>query len=122
MLKGTKLYSIFNGKCPRCHKGDFYDGLFFKANPLKECSHCKLKYEKEPGFFQGSYYVTYALGVATIVTVWVAMYVLFPKANFDHYLWGVLGTLIVLTPIIYPLSKIIWANFFTSYESEYNKD
>ncbi len=122
MIKGTKFYSIFKGKCPRCQNGDFYDGLFFKGSPLKECPHCKLKYEKEPGFFQGSYYVTYALGVATIVSVWVAMYVLFPNATFDHYLWGVLGTLVVLTPFIYPLSKIIWANFFTSYDSEYNKD
>ncbi len=34
MKKGTKLYSIISGKCPRCHEGKFFK---FKAtfNPKK---------------------------------------------------------------------------------------
>jgi len=120
-MKGTKFYSIFKGKCPRCQEGPFFEGSFFKGTPKKECSNCKLKYEKEPGFFQGSYYVTYALGVATIVTVTVAMLVLFPSASFNTMMYTVLAALLLLTPFTYPLSKIIWANFFTSYESKYNE-
>lgn len=115
-MKGSKIYSIFKGKCPRCQEGAFFEGSFFRGTPKKECPNCKLKYEKEPGFFQGSYYVTYSIGVATIVTVSVAMLVLFPNASFNAMMYTVLGTLILLTPFIYPLSKIIWANFFTAYE------
>ncbi len=117
-MKGSKFYSIFKGKCPRCQEGDFFEGSFFRGTPKKECPHCKMKYEKEPGFFQGSYYVTYSLGVATIVTVSVAMLVLFPNASFNTMMYTVLASLIILTPFTYPLSKIIWANFFTAYEPE----
>jgi uncharacterized protein (DUF983 family) len=121
MLKGSKLYSIFARKCPRCHEGDFFEGSYFKGTPKKECSHCELKYEKEPGFFQGSYYVVYALGVATMVTFWVAAAVLYPSGGLDHYMWIVLGGMVVAFPFIYPLSKIVWANFFYHYQKKESK-
>ncbi|MFO0004725.1 MAG: DUF983 domain-containing protein, partial [bacterium] len=68
------LYSIFFQRCPRCHKGH----LFINRNPYKwtnwdkmhnECGNCGLHYEREPGFFQGAMYVSYALGVAVSVGV-----------------------------------------------------
>lgn len=121
MVKGSKLYSIFSRKCPRCHEGDFFEGSFFKATPKKKCGKCGLKYEKEPGFFQGSYYVVYALGVAAMITFWVAALVLYPSGGFDEYLWIVLGGMAVLFPFIYPLSKIVWANFFYHYDKDAKK-
>jgi len=116
MFRKTKLYSILLGKCPRCHKGHFFDGTFFKGTPKKECDHCGLKYEREPGFFQGSYYVVYALGVATLVTSFVACSILFPEMDYINIMWITLIAILVLTPFLYPLSKIIWSNFFTSYD------
>lgn len=121
-MKGSKFYSIFKGRCPRCQSGEFFEGNFFRGNPRKECSNCKLKYEKEPGFFQGSYYVTYSLGVATIVAVTIAMLVLFPSASFNTIMYSVLASIVLLTPFTYPLSKIIWANFFTAYDAKFNKN
>ncbi len=117
-MKGSKLYSIFARKCPRCNEGDFFEGSFFKGTPKKTCDKCQLKYEKEPGFFQGSYYVVYALGVASMVTFWVASVVLFPSWGFDQYMWIVLGGMLASFPFLYPLSKIIWANFFYHYDKD----
>lgn len=118
MLKGTKLYSIFRAKCPQCQEGDFFEGSFFRATPKKECDCCHLKYEREPGFFQGSYYVTYALGVASMVTFWVASLVLYPSGDFDSYMWIVLSGMLLVVPFTYPLSKIIWANFFYKFDKD----
>ena len=44
-MKGTKLYSIFKGKCPRCHEGDFFVEkhpykLSKMAHIHKACSVC----------------------------------------------------------------------------------
>ncbi|WP_258542730.1 DUF983 domain-containing protein [Parvicella tangerina] len=118
MLKGSRLYSIFKRKCPRCHEGEFFEGSYFKGVPKKECDKCHLKYEKEPGFFQGSYYVVYALGVASMVTFWVASLVLYPSGGFDEYMWITLGGMVLAFPFTYPLSKIIWANFFYHYDKD----
>lgn len=118
MLKGSKLYSIFARKCPRCHEGGFFEGSYFKGKPRTGCEKCNLKFEKEPGFFQGSYYVVYALGVATMIAFWVASMVLYPSGGFDQYMWIVLGGMALTFPFIYPLSKIVWANFFYHYSKE----
>jgi uncharacterized protein (DUF983 family) len=48
-------------KCPRCGAGAMFDG-FFRMH--SECSYCRLKFEREQGFFVGAIYVNYA---ATVV-------------------------------------------------------
>ncbi len=120
--KGTKLYSIFKMKCPRCHEGDFYKGHPYKFSTMGEvkekCDTCGLKYSLEPSFYHGSYYVTYALGVALFVAIWVLKALLFPEVGPGALLITMLIVLIVLSPLLYALSKIIWINFFVKYEKE----
>ena len=118
--KGTKLYSIFKMKCPRCHEGDFYKGHPYKFSTMGEvkekCDKCGLKYSLEPSFYHGSYYVTYALGVALFVAIWVLKMIFFPDAGPGGLLIAILISLVVLSPLMYALSKIIWINFFVKYE------
>ena len=70
--KGTKLYSITKGKCPKCHEGDFFR-FGFTFNPSKvtkihdNCSNCNLKYMLEPSFFYGAMYINYGITVAISV-------------------------------------------------------
>ena len=51
--KGTKLFSILKGKCPRCQEGQFFK-YGFTINPSKvtkihdNCAKCNLKYMLEP--------------------------------------------------------------------------
>jgi uncharacterized protein (DUF983 family) len=118
--KGTKLYSILRMKCPRCQEGDFYEGHPYKFSAMgrvkEECSECKLKYNIEPSFFHGSYYVTYALGVALFVAVGVLTYLLIPNVGPKTILISTFVSLAILSPLFYALSKIIWINFFVKYD------
>jgi uncharacterized protein (DUF983 family) len=119
--KGTKLYSILRLKCPRCHEGDFYKGSPFKFATMgrvkENCSECNLKYNIEPSFFQGSYYVAYALGVSLFITVWILQLIFFPNIGPGTLLISILVALLVFSPILYALSKIIWINVFVKYEA-----
>jgi len=115
LKKGSKLYSIRKSKCPHCHEGDFFEGSFFKATPKESCDVCGEKFSKEPGFYQGSYYVVYALGVAVFVIIWASIELFVGNVSFDGILISVVVGLIVAAPFMYPLSKIIWANFFFHY-------
>ena len=74
-MKGTKLYSIFKGKCPRCHEGDFFVEkhpykLSKMAHIHKACSVCGENFEREPGFYFGAAYVSYGLTVALWLPFW----------------------------------------------------
>ncbi|MCH2224046.1 MAG: DUF983 domain-containing protein [Crocinitomicaceae bacterium] len=116
--KGVRLYSILFGKCPHCHEGEFFEGSFFSGKPKEKCSICDRKYSKEPGFYQGSYYVVYALGVAIFVAVWVFIELFIGNVGFNGILFSVIIGLLVSAPFTYPLSKIIWANLFFHYLEE----
>lgn len=118
--KGSKLYSIFKMKCPQCQEGEFfishpYD--FKHAGEMHEhCPNCGLKYSKEPGFYYGAMYVNYALGVALFVTLWVSFNLFFDNISTGWQIGLIIFFTITLTPYLYALSKIIWANFFIKYD------
>lgn len=118
--KGTKLYSILRMKCPKCHEGNFYKGHPYKLSTMGEvkdqCSICHTKFSIEPSFYQGSYFVVYALGVALFVTIWVLKLLFFPELGPGMLLIIILAAILVFSPVLYALSKIIWANFFFKYE------
>ena len=118
--KGTKLYSIARMKCPRCHEGDFYKGSPYTFSTMgrvnEYCSKCNLKFNMEPSFYHGSYYVVYALGVALFVTVWVLKTIFFPDEGPKTLLISFFALLIILSPLFYALSKIIWINIFVKYD------
>ena len=118
--KGTKLYSIVNFKCPYCHEGKF----FVSSNPYdltkagdlhKDCSVCGRKYEREPGFYIGAMYVSYGLAIALCISVYAACIVLFPEAAIWTRIVTILSALFLSTPIMYALSKILWATMFMDY-------
>ncbi len=120
--KGSKLYSIVRMKCPRCHEGNFYKGSPYKVATMgrvqENCSKCDLKFNIEPSFYHGSYYVVYVLGVALFISVWVLKLLFFPEAGPTVLLISVFVSLALLSPLLYALSKIIWINFFVKYEKD----
>lgn len=120
--KGSKLYSIFKYKCPRCHQGE----VFESKNPYnlskmfdmhETCSHCELRYEFEPGFFYGAMYVSYALTVALGVATYIIMQLFF-EASVIQVIGVLVAALIVGSPLVLRLSRIIWMNLFIKYEPE----
>lgn len=114
------LYSTFANKCPRCHTGK----VFTNRNPYRisetlhmktSCDHCGLKYEREPGFFYGAMYVSYAI-TAIILFIWLVIDLtwldLAPEVLFGIVVLNVL----LIFPLIYRWSRIIWLNFFFRFD------
>jgi uncharacterized protein (DUF983 family) len=120
--KGSKLYSIFRFKCPRCQSGDFFVSHPYDLSRIgdihEHCNECELKYAKEPGFYYGAMYVAYGLGVALFVALWASFYLFFPSVTVGFQIVVIVLLTIVLSPLFYALSKIIWANMFMSYDPE----
>lgn len=125
LKKGTKLYSILTGSCPRCHQESMYEkgnpyllSQVFKMND--KCGHCDFKYKIEPSFFYGSMYVSYAVGIAFAVAAFVISY-LFIGTSLTTAFIAIVGTLIGFMPIIMRLSRNIWINIFVKYDKSLAK-
>ena len=118
--RGSKLFSIVRMKCPKCHQGNFFEGHPYNFKTIGEvkekCSNCDLKYSIEPGFFQGSYYVSYALGVALFISIAVLKILFFPNVSYVTTIILMVSSLVVLSPLLYALSKIIYINLFVNYD------
>ena len=81
-----------------------------------KCPHCKTSYRLEPSFFYGSMYVSYALGVALAVAVYITL-VLLGLGNKGLTSFIIISTaIIILAPYVYQLSKVVWASFFIRYD------
>ena len=120
--KGNKLYSIFTGACPKCHKESMYinKNAFNYSETLKmheRCSHCNTKYKIEPSFFYGSMYVSYAVGIIFAFVAFLISYGIFDSGR-DLAFLSIILTLVVCLPIILRLSRNIWINFFMHYDKQ----
>lgn len=125
-----KLGGILRLKCPKCNQGN----LFVSKAPYKKgmaqmhetCPVCGENFNREPGFYFGAAYVSYAVTVALWVALFVAMTVFdaiglisFSFAN-DAILFIVLGILllVITLPLVYRLSRSIWIHIFVKYDPE----
>lgn len=120
--KGTKLYSIFKAKCPRCHKGNFFKHRFtFHPTKVTEihdtCSHCGLRYMLEPSFFYGAMYVNYGITVAISVAAFVISKLIFKLTLLESF-GCIIAALVILSPLNLRLSRTLWINMFVSYDQK----
>ncbi|WP_461533803.1 DUF983 domain-containing protein [Sinomicrobium sp.] len=118
--KGSRLYSIFTGTCPRCQEESMYTykNLYHPAKTLKvdeQCSHCGLRYRIEPSFFYGAMYVSYGVGTAFAVAAFIISFFFFGSGLKTAFI-AIMATLVVFMPVIMRVSRNIWINFFVHYD------
>ena len=123
--KGSKIYSIITGACPKCHEESMYanKNAYAISETLKmneRCGNCNTKYKIEPSFFYGSMYVSYGVGIAFAVAAFIISYYLIGVDKFSAFM-SIIGTLIVFLPIILRLSRNIWINIFMKYDKNLAK-
>ena len=123
--KGSKLYGIITGVCPKCHE----ESMYTNKNPYdvtelfnmhENCSNCKTKYKIEPSFFYGSMYVSYGVGIAFAVAAFVISFVLL-ESSINVAIIAIVASQVLFYPIIVRLSRNIWINLFMNYDKSLAK-
>ncbi len=105
------LRGIVFGRCPRCRKGHIFKpglaGLLF-LNDV--CAVCGLRFLRESGYYLGAMYVSYGLGVFTVLPV--AYYL---GVVVEWTLWLVFTIMIIQTLVsmlvFLRLSRTLWLYF-----------
>ncbi|HRG59135.1 MAG TPA: DUF983 domain-containing protein [Bacteroidia bacterium] len=119
MLFTNIAYSVVFNRCPQCHKGKVLKYPPYQLGKLLDtedlCSHCNLKYEKEPGFFYGAMYVSYALssGIFIVAYLLQSLFFNFPITQFAIFM---VSLMLLAFPIIARWSRILWLNFFVKFD------
>ncbi|BDD10537.1 hypothetical protein FUAX_29690 [Fulvitalea axinellae] len=76
------------------------------------CPECGLRFEREPGFFFGAMYISYAFNVAIFVCVTMAIWLL--GGNFP--LWVHIATVFIVAglclPFVFRYSRVLYLYWF----------
>ncbi|OEK09639.1 DUF983 domain-containing protein [Flavivirga aquatica] len=117
-----KLISIIRGKCPQCEKSNIFESrgnlLLFKIPQMHaNCERCHYKFEKEPGFFFGAMFVSYAIAAAQFIPFFLISYFLLGASPLFSFL-GVIVIAILSSTMNFRLSRIIWIYLFSKTKKE----
>ena len=74
----------------------------------------------EPSFFYGAMYVNYALTVALCIIIFILAKVVIDLSLLQSFV-AIIIVLFLMAPVNLRLSRIIWINFFVSYDSSHLK-
>jgi uncharacterized protein (DUF983 family) len=121
------VLSVLQNKCPRCREGHLFeeknayalkDSRYIKM--YKDCPVCGQPTELEVGFYYGTSYVSYAIGVAQSVAVFVAWWLILGISIYDNSLFWYLGVnsvlLLGLQPVLMRVSRTLWLSWFVKYD------
>ena len=108
-VKPSTLASIFQQRCPRCRIGRIFQSSIFRGFPkmCERCSICDLKFEREPGYFLGAMYFSFALGVlilgpiAALIWFWTGWWIT------KVILWSAI-LFLPFAPTITLFSRVLW--------------
>jgi len=115
----NNFQAFIHAKCPRCHTGRIFTGnaYSFRLQKTNEyCPVCDLKFEREPGFFYVSMFVSYAMIVAEVIGIGVVSYILGLDLTYDnlwYYATVIFIGVFILSPLNYRYSRVILLHYLT---------
>jgi uncharacterized protein (DUF983 family) len=92
-------------RCASCGIGAIYRTLF-EMNPA--CPVCGVRFEREPGYFVGSMYVSYVFSAVILGLFTTIVWLIFPKLDIASDVMIALVPFLPLTPFIQQYARILW--------------
>ena len=116
MAERSKVSAILQGKCPRCRQGSLFVSSTYNLRKFlimkKECENCGVKFEREPRFFDGAMYISYAMSVGLFLVSALIINLTIESANENTYLIAIIAEVVLLYPIMFRYSRIIYLYAF----------
>ncbi|MCS6820728.1 MAG: DUF983 domain-containing protein [Microscillaceae bacterium] len=124
MASRSLLEAMLQARCPQCRKGKMFKhnpyNIAYMAAMYENCSQCGLHYEREPGFFYGGMYISYAFSVAIFLTFGLGTYILLKDPPVWVYITIVMSASLLLFPLSFRYSRVLMLYLFggVSYQGE----
>jgi uncharacterized protein (DUF983 family) len=101
-----RLIAVLLQRCPRCLQGRVFYGWVAMHDTCPDCGH---QFGREPGYFTGAMFASYALAVPLLFAIFMVLW------NFFSATWPLTFNLFVtfvvflpFAPIIFRYSRVLW--------------
>lgn len=113
----NSILKILSNECPRCDNGKvFRDKSFYFSFGFPKmnthCPNCSYKFEREPGFFIGAMYISYALTIGESIITYLIAQQFFEKLFDVRIVFVVLPVLLLLMFVNIRISRMVWMYLF----------
>lgn len=124
LSKRSKLYAMFNFKCPRCHEGDLFETPTFSFKKSfdmpSHCPNCGNDYAPEPGYYYGAMFISYIFtGFFCLGFVMLLHWVIGWSLNASFIALIIVSA--VFFVYVFRLSRAIYINIDQHYDPKYSK-
>ncbi len=112
------ITSIFTLTCPRCRVGKLFTQPFNYTNAIsmpKRCPKCDLNFFREPGFYYGAMFISYAITAWVFFVIGMTMTFGFGM-DFNTALIVILIVAVLLFVYSFRLSRSVWIHIFVKYD------
>jgi uncharacterized protein (DUF983 family) len=108
----TALQGIWRQVCPRCRQGPLFRRPLLRGPVAmhERCRVCGLKFEREPGYFVGAMYVSYALTLPPALILFFVIRMLSPW-TFNIALVATFAVSLPLVPFVMRMARVLWIYF-----------
>jgi uncharacterized protein (DUF983 family) len=126
--KPLYIWTVITNRCPRCREGK----LFVDDNPYhlkttarmhENCTLCGQPTDIEVGFYYGTGYVSYLIGVVLVGIIFLLWWLILGFSITDNSLFYFLGFsslfLILMQPPLMRWSRTLWLSWFVRYDPEW---
>ena len=121
----NSIQAILFGKCPRCRKGDLFKKPLLNPFSIrgmnKKCEVCQLEFEREPGFFTGAMYVSYAISVGLFLVVGFSVFYILNDPPTWIYMTVITTIVFLIFPYNFKYSRILFLHLFGGVDFENDK-
>jgi uncharacterized protein (DUF983 family) len=111
-----KLKGIVLEQCPYCNKAHIYKPgkrLPFQLPEMKEyCDSCGTHLDREPGYFLGAMYVSYALAVGQGIITYLLLANVLHIQNTAWVTGAVMLVILLMQNKNFRVARVIWMHLF----------
>jgi uncharacterized protein (DUF983 family) len=97
--------SLIARRCPVCGQGRVFRG---PVSMNINCPVCGLRFEREPGYFVGSMYVSYFFAIVVLLSLTFLGYFFWPDVDFGWLALGAIVLFIPLVPLTTQYARLVW--------------
>lgn len=98
----SAVWAVLRQRCPECREGKVFGG-FMHMN--QRCAVCGLRFEREPGYFYGAMYLSYALAFV-LSSYWIVLLVMGVNPIIVVLLPAI--QIILMIPLTFRYSRVAW--------------
>ncbi len=108
MESGGRWQAARRGVCPRCRQGQIFASLI---DMHATCEVCGLEFDREPGYFAGAMYISYAMAIPTATLIALVLGFFLDDWSLEAVVAATFVLMVPLSPLIFRYSRIFWIHF-----------